>query len=55
MKILWTILRWLKERDTAPDTVWCLDPLSHPQIERMDERERADLPFGRSASKIAHR
>ena len=24
---------------------WWRDPLSHPQIARMSERERADLPF----------
>lgn len=26
---------------------WLRDPLSHPDIERMDERELADLPLGR--------
>lgn len=24
---------------------WIRDPLTHPEIERMDERERGDLPF----------
>ncbi len=24
---------------------WCRDPLSHPDIRRMSERERADLQF----------
>ena len=27
--------------------VWLRDPLSHPAIEAMAERERADLPFDR--------
>lgn len=26
---------------------WLRDPLSHPDIERMDERAIADLPLGR--------
>ena len=26
---------------------WLRDPLSHPDIERMDERALADLPLGR--------
>lgn len=25
--------------------VWCRDPLSHPDIQSMSERERADLQF----------
>lgn len=28
----------------SPD--WIRDPLSHPAIEAMDERQLADLPFG---------
>ena len=28
---------------------WWADPLSHPDIARMTERERADLPFDRCA------
>ncbi len=24
---------------------WCKDPLSHPDIDQMSERERADLQF----------
>ncbi|WP_378944021.1 hypothetical protein [Mesorhizobium sp. ANAO-SY3R2] len=24
---------------------WIRDPLAHPEIERMDERQRGDLPF----------
>ncbi|NVP57539.1 hypothetical protein [Mycoplana rhizolycopersici] len=27
------------------DLVWVRDPLSHPDIAAMDERQRADLPF----------
>jgi hypothetical protein len=29
----------------AADTHWKRDPLSHPDIRRMPERDRADLPF----------
>lgn len=38
-------------RDSAPlcdgddPANWVRDPLAHPQIEAMDERQRADLPF----------
>lgn len=31
------------KQDTPPS--WARDPLQHPDIERMDERERGDLPF----------
>ncbi|MBB3975999.1 hypothetical protein GGQ64_001186 [Rhizobium azooxidifex] len=27
------------------DDAWIRDPLAHPDIEAMDERQRADLPF----------
>lgn len=27
------------------DCIWIRDPLAHPDIEAMDERQRADLPF----------
>lgn len=29
-----------------PDDGWVRDPLAHPAIAAMDERQRADLPFG---------
>ena len=33
---------------TRPDTTWDRrDPLSHPAITRMSQRELADLPFKR--------
>ena len=28
---------------------WLSDPLMHPDVQAMSERELADLPFGRSA------
>lgn len=28
------------------DDNWVRDPLAHPDIAAMDERQRADLPFG---------
>ena len=35
-------------RDTfANEESWMLDPLSHPDVEVMTERELADLPFNR--------
>jgi hypothetical protein len=35
-------------RDTlVNEESWILDPLSHPDIEVMTERELADLPFNR--------
>ncbi len=32
---------------SASDESWMLDPLSHPDVEAMTERELADLPFNR--------
>jgi hypothetical protein len=32
---------------SASDEDWMLDPLSHPDVEVMTERELADLPFNR--------
>lgn len=34
---------------TPPCACWARDPLSHPDIARMSERERGDLPFDSSA------
>lgn len=34
---------------------WLRDPLSHPDIEAMSERERADLPFPRGRSQSEDR
>jgi hypothetical protein len=31
----------------AGEEGWILDPLSHPDVEVMTERELADLPFNR--------
>ncbi|WP_353642324.1 hypothetical protein [Mesorhizobium sp. WSM2239] len=31
----------------ASEESWILDPLSHPDVEAMTERELADLPFNR--------
>ena len=36
-------------RDQTKD--WCKDPLAHPEISVMSERERADLQFDRGKIK----
>ena len=43
----WRFGRSLVREGSNPDseTSWFRDPLSHPDIARMSERERADLPF----------
>jgi len=52
MKII-SILRHLStvphcsEVDVQRQAEWMRDPLSHPDIDAMSERELADLPFGR--------
>jgi len=33
--------------DASAGESWVLDPLSHPDVEAMTERELADLPFNR--------
>lgn len=39
---------WPTPRYTsASEASWILDPLSHPDVEVMTERELADLPFNR--------
>jgi hypothetical protein len=40
------VLRMSRET-SATEESWTLDPLSHPDIEAMTERELADLPFNR--------
>ena len=37
----------ISEVPTPLCATWYRDPLSHPSISRMSERERADLPFDR--------
>lgn len=38
--------RGVPSRRCDPATAdWLRDPLAHPDIEAMDERQRADLPF----------
>lgn len=37
-------IKWLKNIGYT-DKNWCKDPLSHPDLELMSERELADLPF----------
>ena len=40
------IAHWSKKRLLrARETQWRKDPLSHPDIQQMSERERADLQF----------
>lgn len=48
MKILSTIADWLQHAEfdgSRPAPQWCRDPLLHPQLRDMSERELADLPF----------
>jgi hypothetical protein len=52
MKII-SIWRHLSTVPHASDEVerqaeWMRDPLSHPDIDAMSERQLADLPFGRT-------
>ena len=53
MKII-SILRHLStvphssDDDVERRAEWMRDPLSHPDIDAMSERELADLPFGRA-------
>jgi len=35
------------ERDAQARLQWCRDPLSHPVLDGMSERELGDLPFRR--------
>ncbi|MDR6756054.1 hypothetical protein J2Y48_001344 [Mycoplana sp. BE70] len=50
-------LRRIAVPPSGDDTVaadWIRDPLAHPQIEAMGERQRADLPFrGIPSGKVA--
>lgn len=52
MKII-SILRGLstsggaKQVDLERKVMWLRDPLAHPDLETMSERELADLPFAR--------
>ncbi|NNV12274.1 MULTISPECIES: hypothetical protein [unclassified Roseobacter] len=36
---------WRVSREPSPRCRWRRDPLSHPDIARMDKRELADLPI----------
>lgn len=52
LKFLLAAYRWMliagnDERDDQTRFQWCRDPLSHPAIECMSERELGDLPFRR--------
>ena len=53
MKII-SIMRHLStaphsnDNDVERHAAWMRDPLSHPDIDAMSERELADLPFGRA-------
>lgn len=46
------LLSWLADWLTSPADVDLIeiDPLQHPALERMTERELADLPFGTDSS-----
>ena len=53
MKIFSSLIALLQRKhdingiDSERFLAWLRDPLSHPDIARMDERELADLPLGR--------
>jgi hypothetical protein len=40
------VLRTPRETSASEES-WILDPLSHPDLDAMTERELADLPFNR--------
>lgn len=40
--------------DLEERTRWLRDPLTHPDVEMMTERELADLPFNRNACSADH-
>lgn len=37
--------KWTERRAAVEARLWGRDPLAHPAIRRMSERERADLPL----------
>lgn len=47
MKLLSTITDWLHhaEPGSSREPQWCRDPLLHPHLQEMDERQLADLPL----------
>lgn len=47
MREFFSILKAAREVfvDHSPATRWLSDPLQHPDLARMEERELADLPF----------
>lgn len=47
-RLLALVGKWSSTECTGnadPAEPWARDPLAHPDIARMSERERADLPF----------
>ena len=52
MKIISTLLGLSTASDTAEPrdrAEWFRDPLAHPDLDAMSERELADLPFSRGS------
>ena len=47
LKLLSTLTAFATSENRKQDTplAWARDPLQHPDLERMDERELGDLPF----------
>ncbi|WP_394890702.1 hypothetical protein ACG873_04880 [Mesorhizobium sp. AaZ16] len=45
-RVFGQVLRTPRETSASEES-WMLDPLSHPDVEAMTERELADLPFNR--------
>lgn len=52
-QLLFTPPREPLEGGVEDRTAWLCDPLSHPAIEHMSQRELADLPFRRTAKPTA--
>ena len=54
MKIFSALRRLIagqKKSENRHDAAWLADPLMHPDVQAMTERELADLPFGRGAQR----
>jgi hypothetical protein len=40
-----------RKSENQHDAAWLADPLMHPDVRAMTERELADLPFGRGSQR----
>lgn len=56
LKFLWSLVRCEFVRRPQPqggEEAWRRDPLAHPALQAMSERELADLPLGASFIRVA--